>query len=106
MVGSMCCGETEGNEERIGLVLGGGARGGVLKVLEHEHVPICAIAGSSVGAIIGSLFAVGYSPHQIEAIVDSINSKDLLSNDSPRIGMTMRRRRFTARAAISWLWFG
>ncbi len=54
-------------EPRIGLVLGGGgARGaahiGVLKVLEREHIPIHAVAGTSVGAVIGGLYAAGYSP--------------------------------------------
>ena len=51
---------------RIGLVLsGGGARGlahvGVLKVLERERIPIDAIAGTSMGAIIGGLYASGMS---------------------------------------------
>ena len=51
---------------RIGLVLsGGGARGlahvGVLKVLERERIPVDAIAGTSMGAIIGGLYASGMS---------------------------------------------
>ena len=49
---------------RIGLVLsGGGARGlahvGVLKLLEREHVPVDVIVGTSMGAIIGGLYASG-----------------------------------------------
>jgi NTE family protein len=56
---------------RIGLVLsGGGARGlahvGVLKVLERERIPIDAIAGTSMGAIIGGLYASGMSATEIE----------------------------------------
>src|SRR5690349_20711663 len=55
---------------RIGLVLsGGGARGlahvGVLKVLERERVPIDVIAGTSMGAIIGGLYASGMSAEQL-----------------------------------------
>jgi NTE family protein len=51
--------------ERIGLVLGGGgARGaahiGILKVLEREHIPIHAIAGTSIGAVVGALYAPGF----------------------------------------------
>ena len=51
---------------RVGLVLsGGGARGaahvGVLKVLEQMHVPIDAIAGTSMGAVVGGLYASGLS---------------------------------------------
>jgi len=53
---------TDGARPRIGLVLsGGGARGaahiGVLKVLEENHVPIDAIAGTSMGAVVGGLYA-------------------------------------------------
>jgi len=56
---------------RIGLVLsGGGARGlshvGVLKVLETEHVPIDAIAGTSMGAIVGGLYASGMTAAELE----------------------------------------
>lgn len=55
---------------RIGLVLGGGgARGaahiGVLKVLERERIPIANIAGTSMGAIVGSMYAMGYSPSDL-----------------------------------------
>ena len=58
----------------IGLVLGGGgARGaahiGVLKVLEREHIPICKVAGTSMGAIVGGMYASGYSPEDIERIL-------------------------------------
>ncbi len=57
---------------KIGLVLsGGGARGlahvGVLKVLERERIPVDLIAGTSVGAIIGGLYASGMSAAQLEA---------------------------------------
>ncbi len=53
------------------MLSGGGARGiahvGVLKVLEKLHVPIDAIAGTSMGAVVGGLYASGLSPEQIEA---------------------------------------
>ena len=59
---------------RIGLVLsGGGARGaahiGVLKVLDELRVPIDAIAGTSMGAVVGGLYASGLSAREIESIV-------------------------------------
>ena len=51
---------------------GGGARGaahiGVLKVLEREHIPIHAIAGTSIGAVVGGLYASGHSPEEIEKL--------------------------------------
>lgn len=61
-------------EQRIGLVLsGGGATGlchiGVLKALEENNIPIDYITGTSAGALIGSMYAIGYSPDQIEAYV-------------------------------------
>ena len=57
---------------RIGLVLsGGGARGaahiGVLKLLDQLHVPIDAIAGTSMGAVVGGLYASGLSGEQDRA---------------------------------------
>ncbi len=57
---------------KIGLVLGGGgARGlahiGILKVLEREGIPIDAIAGASIGGIVGGLYAAGKSTEEIEA---------------------------------------
>ena len=63
----------------IGLVLGGGgARGaahiGVLEVLEREHIPICRIAGTSMGAIVGGLYAAGYSPAEMRDIVGNLAS--------------------------------
>src|SRR5262245_11864827 len=59
-------GAAEPARPRIGLVLsGGGARGaahvGVLKTLEELHVPIDAIAGTSMGAVVGGLYASGMS---------------------------------------------
>src|SRR5574343_949676 len=56
---------------RLGLVLsGGGARGlahvGVLKVLERERIPVDLIAGTSMGAIVGGLYATGLTAAEIE----------------------------------------
>src|SRR5579862_1023997 len=63
---------------RVGLVLsGGGARGaahiGVLKVLDELRVPIDAIAGTSMGAVVGGLYASGLSARDIEKIMTSVN---------------------------------
>ncbi|MDR0540621.1 MAG: patatin-like phospholipase family protein [Dysgonamonadaceae bacterium] len=56
--------------QKVGLVLsGGGAKGavhiGVIKALEEHNIPIDYIAGTSIGAIIGSLYAMGYSPDEM-----------------------------------------
>jgi NTE family protein len=82
---------------RIGLVLsGGGARGlahiGVLKVLEREHVPIDMIAGTSMGAIIGGLYASGMSPDDMERELRALDWDSLFANRLPRESLTMRRK--------------
>jgi NTE family protein len=91
----------------IGLVLGGGgARGaahiGVLKVLERERVPVCRIAGTSMGAIVGGLYASGYSADEIEAILSAIDWKDVLSDDPPRTDFPMRRKNDTLRYLLDF----
>lgn len=82
---------------RIGLVLsGGGARGiahvGVLQVLEKLHVPIDAIAGTSMGAVVGGLYASGLSPQQIEATLRSMNWQEAFRDRPPREDLTLRRK--------------
>ena len=60
--------------QKVGLVLsGGGAKGlahiGVLKQLEKNRIPVDYIIGTSMGAVVGAMYAAGYSPAQIEEIV-------------------------------------
>ncbi len=62
--------------QKVGLVLsGGGARGlahiGVIRALEENHIPIDCIAGTSAGAIVGCMYAQGFSPGQMDSIVSS-----------------------------------
>ena len=69
-------GNLELSAQKVGVVLsGGGAKGsahvGVLKALEDNCIPIHYIAGTSMGAIVGSMYASGYSPEQIEKIITS-----------------------------------
>ena len=87
----------EPKEGCTGLVLGGGgARGaahiGVLRELERQRVPICAIAGTSMGAIVGSLYASGRSPDQIEALLQRLDWGDLFRDDPDRARLPMRRK--------------
>ena len=82
---------------KIGVVLaGGGARGGahigVLRALEEAHIPIDYIAGTSVGAIIASLYAVGYTPDEMERFVAAINWSDALADRIPREDLSFRRK--------------
>ena len=67
---------TQVKGQKVGLVLsGGGAKGlahiGVLKALEENHIPIDYITGTSMGGIVGALYAAGYSPSEIEYIAES-----------------------------------
>ena len=87
----------DGDRLRVGLVLGGGgARGaahiGVLRELERLRVPIDAIAGTSMGAIVGGLYASGRTPAELEALVDSIDWADAFVDGSPRRHLTFRRK--------------
>lgn len=70
--------------QKVGVVMsGGGAKGlyhiGVLKALEEGGVPIDYVAGTSMGAIVGSLYAAGYSPEEMEAIVATGEIKEWVS---------------------------
>ena len=66
--------------QKVGLVLsGGGAKGmthiGIIRALEENNIPIDYITGTSIGAIIGSLYAMGYSPDDMEALISSEDFK-------------------------------
>ena len=68
--------DTHLSHQSVGLVLsGGGAKGiahiGVIKALEENNIPIDYIAGTSMGAIVGSLYACGYTPEEMMALIKS-----------------------------------
>lgn len=70
--------------QKVGLVLsGGGAKGlshiGTLKALEENHIPVDYITGTSMGGIVGALYAAGYSPKQIEEIALTSDFQDWVS---------------------------
>jgi NTE family protein len=70
------CLGVQGFPQRVGVVLsGGGAKGmahiGVIKALEENGIPIDYIAGTSMGAIVASLYAIGYSPEEMVALMQS-----------------------------------
>jgi NTE family protein len=97
--------EESADRPRVGLVLGGGgARGaahvGVLKELERLRVPVDAIAGTSMGAIVGGLYASGISASELEALVGSIDWAAVLSDETPRADLSFRRKQDDAEMPI------
>jgi NTE family protein len=82
---------------RVGLVLsGGGARGlshvGVLKVLEAERIPVDAIAGTSMGAIVGGLYATGMGAAELETAVRGIDWDGIFARRVDRQHLSQRRK--------------
>jgi len=99
------------NRPRIGLVLsGGGARGaahiGVLKALEQLHIPIDAIAGTSMGAVVGGLYASGMSAAQIERELGSVDWSDAFRDRPARSQLNFRRkledRDYLVQVPLGW----
>jgi NTE family protein len=84
--------------QKVGVVLsGGGASGlahiGVLKALEENHIPVNCISGTSIGSIIGGLYASGYSPLEIEQMVKEQAFVNLTRGEmSPKFGYFVRKR--------------
>jgi NTE family protein len=86
------------NRPKIGLVLsGGGAKGfahiGVLKVLEQAGVKVDYITGTSMGAVVGGLYASGYSATQIDSIFYNTNFDELLQDYIPRSSKSFYEKR-------------
>lgn len=93
---------SDAQRPRVGLVLGGGgARGaahvGVLQVLEELHVPVEFVVGTSMGAIVGGLYAAGVSPDSMEGWLRRADWDDLF-RDAPRYSELSFRRKEDARA--------
>ena len=82
---------------KIGLVLaGGGARGashvGVLKVLERERIPIDYVAGTSMGSIVGGMYAAGMPPEEIERQLGAVDWEDVFKDKVNREDRSYRRK--------------
>ncbi len=87
----------EKKRPRIGLVLsGGGARGfahvGVLKVLEENQIPVDYVAGASMGALVGALYATGRTPVEMEKLIETLDWDELLRGKPAFDELTYRRK--------------
>jgi NTE family protein len=100
-------GAVSAERPRIGLVLGGGgARGaahiGVLRELERLRIPVDAIAGTSMGAIVGGLYAAGKTPAELEDIVRSLDWAASFKDRTPRRDLQFRRKQDDAAYPIQF----
>ena len=97
---------TNGKDLKIGLVLsGGGAKGmahiGALKVIEEAGIEIDYIGGTSMGAIVGSLYAAGYSAIELDSIFRTTNFTNLIEDNLPRNAKTFYEKEDSERYAIT-----
>ncbi len=97
VLGSTSLETTAAERPRIGLVLGGGgARGvahvGVLRFLEEMRIPIDCVAGTSMGSIIGGLYASGMTPSDMDRTLKQINWPEVFNDGPPRADLPWRTK--------------
>ena len=97
---------TPKERKKVGLVLsGGGAKGvahvGALKVIQEAGIPIDYISGTSMGAIVGAMTALGYSPQSLDSIVRSLDWVDLFSDKVARKNMTYNQKLISDKYILS-----
>ncbi len=95
--------------KKVGVVLmGGGAKGfahvGALRVLEEAGIPVDYIAGTSMGAIVGGLYSIGYDSHSLDSLVHRQDWMHLLTDDVYRYNLsgTEREKAQTYIASINY----
>jgi len=89
--------QTAGSRPKIGLVLqGGGALGlahvGVITWLEEHHIPVDYVAGTSMGGLVGGVYATGHNATEMRHIVQGIPWDDVLSPRTPFQDLSFRRK--------------
>lgn len=96
----------DNDRPKIGLVLsGGGAKGfayiGILKAMEEAGIRPDYITGTSIGSIVGGLYAIGYSPDQLDTIIRSVNWDMILSNNVPLTYISYEEKEYYNRYLIT-----
>ncbi len=91
---------------KVGLVLsGGGAKGlahiGVLKVIEEAGVKIDYIGGTSMGAIVGGLYASGYSASELDSLFRKTDFSDLINDNLPRGAKSFYEKEASEKYALT-----
>jgi NTE family protein len=92
---------------KVGLVLsGGGARGfahvGVLKMLDSLDIPVDCIAGTSMGGIVGALYAIGYSGRDLEALANRSDWMEMFTDRPSRSLMPYLQKKEAGRYQIEF----
>lgn len=95
----------EKSKPKVGLVLsGGGAKGlahiGVLKVIDSLGVKVDYVAGTSMGSIIGALYAAGYSGKQLDSIFQNIDFDTIINDNLPRSSTAFSERNNMEKYAV------
>ena len=101
-----CFAQKENSDPKVGLVLsGGGAKGlahiGALKIIEDSGIEIDYIGGTSMGAIIGALYASGYNARQLDSIFEELDFDELIQDEIPRKAMTFYEKNETDKYAVT-----
>ncbi len=92
---------------KVGLVLSGGgakcmAQIGALKVIEEAGIKIDYIGGTSMGAIVGAMYSLGYSAEEIEKYLAQVNWDALMTNEVPRNRLSFFDRKADGRYILSF----
>lgn len=92
--------------KKVGVVLSGGGAKGVahinaLKVIEEAGIPIDFIVGTSMGSIVGGLYAIGYTPEQLDSMVRKQNWNFLLSDRIKRSALSLTDRERSEKYVVS-----
>lgn len=101
-MGQVRGGDSAAARPRVAVVLsGGGAKGvahiGALKVIEAAGLPVDMVCGTSMGALIGGLYCIGYTPEEMDSLVDAQDWALLLSDrrNASTLSLNERQRRYT-----------
>ena len=95
------------NRPTVGLVLqGGGTLGlahvGVITWLEEHHIPIDYVAGTSMGGLVGGVYATGHNAVQIRQVVNRIDWDQVIAGQTPFADLAYRRKRTPAIIPTAW----
>lgn len=94
------------SRKKVAVVLsGGGAKGvahvGALKVIEEAGIPIDMVVGTSMGSIVGGLYSIGYTPHQMDSMITKQDWSFLLSDRTQRRQKTFMEKTDSEKYVIS-----